>query len=143
VVSKDVFQLCEGGVPPCTMYLETVDWATLNPSISSSPWIRAAHRCEVSLLIRIAAIDLYMVPTLTFEQLFGFLVLGYGRRQLRWFEVMRHPTAEWLARQIIEAFPWASAPVYLVRDNDRASGHAFTSREGHWYSRPTRLGSPW
>jgi hypothetical protein len=37
-----------------------------------------------------------------------------------WFEVTRHPTAEWLARQITEAFPWASAPAYLVRDNDRA-----------------------
>ena len=56
----------------------------------------------------IAAIDLFVVPTLTFERLFAFLVLGHGRRQLLWFEVTRHPTAEWLARQITEAFPWAS-----------------------------------
>src|SRR5258708_38200414 len=56
----------------------------------------------------IAAIDLCVVPTLTFERLFAFLVLGHGRRQLLWFEVTRHPTAEWLARQITEAFPWAS-----------------------------------
>jgi hypothetical protein len=42
--------------------------------------------------------------------------------------VTRHPTAEWLARQITEAFFWASAPIYLVRDNDRAHGHLFTSR---------------
>ena len=76
----------------------------------------------------IAAIDLLVVPTLTFERLFAFLVLGHGRRQLLWFEVTRHPTAEWLARQITEAFPWASAPSYLVRDNDRAYGHVFTSR---------------
>jgi hypothetical protein len=62
----------------------------------------------------IAAIDLFVVPTLTFERLFAFLVLGHGRRQLLWFEVTRHPTAEWLARQITEAFPWASAPAYLV-----------------------------
>src|SRR5262249_11995264 len=74
----------------------------------------------------IAAIDLFVVPTLTFERLFAFLVLGHGRRQLLWFEVTRHPTAAWLARQITEAFPWASA--YLVRDNDRAYGHVFTSR---------------
>ena len=40
----------------------------------------------------------------------------------------RHPTAEWLARQITEAFPWASAPAYLVRDNDGAYGHVFRSR---------------
>ena len=65
-----------------------------------------------------AGIDVVM-PTLTFDLLFAFLVLGHGRRQLLWFEVTRHPTAEWLARQITEAFPWASAPAYLVRDNDR------------------------
>jgi hypothetical protein len=76
----------------------------------------------------IAAIDLFVVPTLTFERLFAVLVLGHGRRQLLWFEVTRHPTAEWLARQITEAFPWASAPAYLVRDNDRAYGAAFRSR---------------
>jgi hypothetical protein len=68
------------------------------------------------------------VPTLTFDLLFAFLVLGHGRRQLLWFEVTPHPTAEWLARQITEAFPCASAPAYLVRDNDRAYGHVFTSR---------------
>ena len=68
----------------------------------------------------IAAIDMCVVPTLSFERLFVFVVLGHGRRQLLWFEVTRHPTAEWLARQITEAFPWASAPTYLVRDNDMA-----------------------
>jgi hypothetical protein len=53
----------------------------------------------------IAAIDLCVVPTLTFDRLFAFLVLGYGRRQLLWVEMTRHPTAEWLARQITEPFP--------------------------------------
>jgi hypothetical protein len=76
----------------------------------------------------IAAIDMCMVPTLSFERLFAFLVLGHGRRQLLWFEVTRHPTAAWLARQITKAFPWASAPAYLVRDNDRAYGHVFITR---------------
>ena len=52
----------------------------------------------------IAAIDLCVVPTVTFDWLFAFLVVGHGRRQLLWFEVTRHPTAEWLARQITEAF---------------------------------------
>ena len=55
----------------------------------------------------IAAIDMCVVPTLTFDRLFAFLVLSHGRRQLLWFEVTWHPTAEWLARQITEAFPWA------------------------------------
>jgi transposase InsO family protein len=93
----------------------------------------------------IAAIDLCVVPTLTFERLFAFLVVGHGRRQLLWFEVTRHPTAEWLARQITEAFPWASAPAYLVRDNDRAYGHAFKSRVRAMgiRDRPISPGSPW
>jgi transposase InsO family protein len=93
----------------------------------------------------IAAIDMCVVPTLTFDRLFAFLVLGHGRRQLLWFEVTRHPTAEWLARQITEAFPWTSAPAYLVRDNDGAFGHAFTSRVRAMgiRDRPISPGSPW
>jgi transposase InsO family protein len=92
----------------------------------------------------IAAIDMCVVPTLTFELLFAFLVLGHGRRQLLWFEVTRHPAAEWLARQITEAFPWISAPAYLVRDNDRAYGHAFQCRVRAMgiRDRPISPGSP-
>jgi hypothetical protein len=67
----------------------------------------------------IASIDLFVVPTVAFEQLFGFLVLGHGRRRLIWSAVTAHPTAEWLARQITEAFPWDEAPKYLIRDNDK------------------------
>src|SRR5207248_4044451 len=93
----------------------------------------------------IAAIDLCVVPTLTFERLFAFLVLGHGRRQLLSFEVTRHPTAEWLARQITEAFPWASAPAYLVRDSDGAYGHVVQSRVSAMgiRDRSTSPGSPW
>jgi transposase InsO family protein len=93
----------------------------------------------------IAAIDLCVVPTVTFDRLFAFLVVGHGRRQLLWFEVTRHPTAAWLARQITEAFPWASAPRYLVRDNDRAYGHVFTARVRAMgiRDRPISAGSPW
>ena len=90
----------------------------------------------------IAAIDMCVVPTLTFELLFAVLVLGHGRRQVLWFEVTRHPTAEWLARQITEAFPWTSALAYL---NDRAYGHVFTSRVRAMgiRDRPISPGSPW
>jgi len=93
----------------------------------------------------IAAIDLCVVPTLTFECLFAFLVLGHGRRQLLWFAVTRHPTAEWLAQQIVEAFPWDMAPTYLVRDNDRAYGQAFTNRVRTMgiRDRPISPRSPW
>jgi transposase InsO family protein len=93
----------------------------------------------------IAAIDMCVVPTLTFDLLFAFMVLGHGRRQLLWFEVTRHPTAEWLARQITEAFPWTSAPTYLVRDNDRAYGHIFAARLRAMgiRDRPITPRSPW
>ena len=93
----------------------------------------------------IAAIDLCVVPTLTFERLFAFLVLGHGRRQLLWYAVTRHPTAEWLAQQILEAFPWNAAPTYLVRDNDRAYGQAFTRRLRTMgiRDRPISPRSPW
>jgi Integrase core domain len=93
----------------------------------------------------IAAIELCVVPTLTFDRLFAFLVLGHARRQLLWIEVTRHPTAEWLARQITEAFPRASAPAYLVRDNDSAYGHVFSSRLRAMgiRDRPISPRSPW
>jgi transposase InsO family protein len=62
-----------------------------------------------------------------------------------WFEVTRHPTAAWLARQITEAFPWASTPAHLVRDNDRAYGQVFTARVRAMGIRdwPITPGSPW
>jgi transposase InsO family protein len=93
----------------------------------------------------IAAIDLCVVPTLTFEHLFAFLVLGHGRRELLWFAVTRNPTAEWLAQQIVQAFPWNTAPAYLVRDNDGAYGQAFTRRLRAMgiRDRPTSPRSPW
>ena len=93
----------------------------------------------------IAAIDMCVVPTVTFERLFAFLVVGHDRRGLLWVEVTRHPTAEWLARQMTEAFPWASAPAYLVRDNDRAYGRAFTTRVTAMgiRDRPISPHSPW
>ena len=93
----------------------------------------------------IAAIDICVVPTVTFELLFAFLVVEHGRRQLLWFEVTRRPTAEWLARQISEAFPWASAPTYLVRDNDRAYGLVFQRRIRAMgiRDRPISASSPW
>jgi transposase InsO family protein len=93
----------------------------------------------------IAAIDLCVVPTVTFERLFAFLVIGHGRRQLLWFAVTRRPTAEWLARQIVEAFPWDTAPAYVVRDNDGVYGRVFTRRLRAMgiRDRPIAPRSPW
>ncbi len=93
----------------------------------------------------IASIDLFVVPTIAFQQLFAFLVLGHKRRQLLWFAVTGNPTAEWLARQITEAFPWDTAPKYLIRDNDRAFGAVFKARVRAMgiRDRPTSFRSPW
>jgi transposase InsO family protein len=86
-----------------------------------------------------------VVPTVTFDLLFALLVMGHGRRQLLWIEVTRHPTAVWLAQQITEAFPWSSAPMYLLRDNDRAYGDFFTHRLRAMgiRDRPVSPRSPW
>ena len=68
------------------------------------------------------------------------LVIGHGRRQLLWFGVTRHPTAEWLAQQMVEAFPWDTAPSYLVRDNDGSYGQTFKrSGPGHGDTGPPDL----
>jgi transposase InsO family protein len=91
------------------------------------------------------ALDLCLVPTVTFECLFAFLIVSHGRRQLLWFAVTKHPTAEWLAQQIAEAFPWDTAPRYLIRDNDGAYGQAFTNRVRRMgiRDRPIAPRSPW
>src|SRR5260370_34583622 len=93
----------------------------------------------------IASIDLFVVPTIAFQQLFALLVLGHKRRQLLWFAVTRSLTAEWLARQITEAFPWDGAPKYLIRDNDRVFGAVFKAhvRAMGIRDRPTSFRSPW
>jgi transposase InsO family protein len=70
----------------------------------------------------IAAMDLFVVPTLAFSLLYGFVIVRLDRRELVWIGVTTSPTAEWIARQITEAFPWDSAPHYLVRDRDRVFG---------------------
>jgi transposase InsO family protein len=93
----------------------------------------------------IAAADFLVVPTLTFERLFVFVVLGLGRRKIFWIGVTTNPTAEWLAQQIREAFPWESAPAYLIRDNDGAYGEVFRRRLHAMgiRDRPITPRSPW
>jgi transposase InsO family protein len=93
----------------------------------------------------ITAIDLCVVHTATFERLFALVVIGHGRRQLLWFAVTRHPTAEWLAQQIVEAFPWDTAPRYLIRDNDGSYSEFFKNRLRSMgiRDRPISPRSPW
>src|SRR5437660_1738261 len=76
----------------------------------------------------IAAIDLFVVPTIGFDLLYAFVVVRLERRDLVWINVTAHPTAGWIARQITEAFPWNEAPRYLIRDRDQATGAACAAR---------------
>src|SRR5258708_15851445 len=73
----------------------------------------------------IAAMDLFVVPTISFRLLYGLLIVGHGRQQILWFGVTAHPTAEWIANQITEACGWEQAPRYLIRDPDGAYGEVF------------------
>ena len=76
----------------------------------------------------IAAMDLFVVPTIGFDLLYAFIIVRLDRRELVWTNVTTHPTAEWIARQILEAFPWNDAPRYLIRDRDRIYGTIVTRR---------------
>jgi transposase InsO family protein len=76
----------------------------------------------------IAAMDLFVVPTISFRLLFGLLILRHDRRRMLWTSATAHPTAEWIARQLTEACGWEQAPQYLIRDRDRAYGAVVTRR---------------
>src|SRR3979409_1847849 len=76
----------------------------------------------------IAAMDLFVVPTIGFNLLYAFVIVRLGRRDLVWINVTANPTAEWVARQITQAFPWDEAPHYLIRDRDRIYGTIVTRR---------------
>jgi transposase InsO family protein len=93
----------------------------------------------------IAAIDLFVAPTIGFDLLYVLVIVRPERRQLVWINVTPHPTAEWIARQVAEVFPWDEAPRYLIRDRDRAYGAAFTHRLRAMGIRdkPIAPGSPW
>jgi hypothetical protein len=67
----------------------------------------------------VGAMDLFVVPTIGIDLLDAFIIVRLDRRDLVWINVTTNPTAEWVARQITEAFPWDGAPGYTIRDRDR------------------------
>jgi transposase InsO family protein len=93
----------------------------------------------------IAAMDLFVVPTIGFRMLYGFVIIRLDRRDLVWINVTTNPTAEWVARQITEAFPWDMAPGYMIRDRDRVYGTVVTRRLRAMGIRdkPIAPASPW
>jgi transposase InsO family protein len=76
----------------------------------------------------IAAIDMFVVASASFRLLYVMIILTHDRRKIVRFDVTRHPTAGWLARQVTEAFPWDTAPRYLLRDRDASYGSEFCKR---------------
>ena len=93
----------------------------------------------------IAAMDLFVVPTISFDLLSAFVIIRLDRRDLVWINVTINPTAEWIARQLTEAFPWNDAPHYLIRDRDRIYGTVVTRRLRTMGIRdkPIAPSSPW
>jgi transposase InsO family protein len=89
--------------------------------------------------------DLFVVPTIGFDLLYVLIIVRLARRDLVWINVTTNPTAEWIARQITEAFPWAEAPRYVIRDRDCVYGAAVTHRLRTMGIRdkPIAPGSPW
>jgi hypothetical protein len=89
--------------------------------------------------------DLFVAPTIGFNLLYGFIVVRLARRRLVWVAVTTNPTAEWIACQISEAFPWNEVPRYLIRDRDRVYGTMVTRRVRAMGIRdkPIACGSPW
>jgi hypothetical protein len=89
--------------------------------------------------------DLLVVPTIGFRLLYAFVILQHDRRRIRSVAVTSHPTADGVARQIAEAFPWQETPRYLLGDRDAVYGHVVRTtarRNGH--PRSAHHGrSPW
>jgi hypothetical protein len=83
--------------------------------------------------------DLFVAPTIGFDLLYVLVIVRLERRKLVWINVTPHPTAEWIARQVTEAFPWSEAPHYLIRDRDRVYGAAVPNRLRPWESATSRL----
>ena len=76
----------------------------------------------------LVSVDFFTVPTIRFQVLYVFLVLAHERRRIVHFAATAHPTAEWTAHQLREAFPWETAPRYLLRDRDRIFGQEFVNQ---------------
>lgn len=89
--------------------------------------------------------DFFVMPTLGFELLYAFIIICLDSRLIFWSNFTRHPTAKWLVRQIIKAFPWDEAPRCLIRDRDSIYGDLVKKRLTALGIRdkPTALCSPW
>src|SRR5205809_3730169 len=76
----------------------------------------------------VASMDMFVVPTISFRLLYGFLILQHSRRQLLWLAVTARPSAHWIARPLTEAYGWQQTPRYIVRDRDCIDGNVVIQR---------------
>jgi putative transposase len=93
----------------------------------------------------LVACDFFTVPTASFKVLFVFIMLAHERRRVIHYNITEHPTAQWTAQQIVEAFPWETAPRYLLRDRDAIYSRAFQQRLKHMGIEAVTIApcSPW
>jgi putative transposase len=103
----------------------TVEKYRVRPRRPSSPCWRTFLKGRMTELV---ALDFFTVPTVGFKALFVLIVLAHDRRKVRHFNVTEHPTAQWTGQQLVEAFPWDTAPTYLLRDRDAVYGGWFQRR---------------
>ena len=96
-------------------------WRPKDPSPTWRSFLHNHMHC-------LTAIDMFVVVTATFRLLYALIVLGHDRRKVIHFDVTENPTQDWLARQMTEAFPWDTAPRYLLRDRDASYGQTFRDR---------------
>ena len=99
-------------------------WMPWRPKVPSPTW-RSFLRNH---LPDIAAIDMFVVTTATFQLLYTLIVLSLDRRRVVHFAVTANPTQDWLSHQMTEAFPWDTSPRYVLRDRDKSYGQAFRHR---------------
>jgi transposase InsO family protein len=120
----------------------TVEKYRVRPKKPPSPTWKVFLKNHVKDIV---ALDFFTVPTVTFRVLFVLVILAHERRRVVHFNVTEHPTAQWTAQQVVEAFPWDEAPRYLLRDRDCIYGAAFRQRVRRMGIEEVRIApqSPW
>jgi transposase InsO family protein len=120
----------------------TVETYRVRPPKPLSPTWKAFLRNHVQDLV---ALDFFVVPTVRHTVLFVLVILAHERRRVTHFNITEHPTAQWTAQQVVDAFPWDEAPCYLLRDRDRIYGGTFRQRVRHMGIKEVLIAprSPW
>jgi transposase InsO family protein len=134
--------------PPCVYRILDSAWTQRTDGVSSRSdegSVQADSRRTGFALQVESNVDLFVIPTIAFRILYCLVIIRHGRRIWLSFGVTENPTAEWISRQITEAFPWDHAPQYLIRDRDASYGPAFVQRlRGLGIrDRPIAFRSPW